>query len=185
MDSALDSLYRGIRFITDRVLGNLASIGLLGGTLFAIYEVFRRYIFGVVHEWGQDFVIYVIIGSVFIYFVVTQAKRAHLVMSAFTDLLRGWGFEKTVIFLRLGVSAFSLFFFSFFAYWGLPTVERTMMTGRTSQSMFLLLWPFQAMLLAAFALMALVTLFHLYQDIRALMGKSVFEWAPAEIHTDI
>ncbi|MEK9904759.1 MAG: TRAP transporter small permease subunit, partial [Rhodospirillales bacterium] len=115
MDSALDILYKGIRFITDRVLGNLASIGLLGGTLFAIYEVFRRYIFGVVHEWGQDFVIYVIIGSVFIYFVVTQAKRAHLVMSAFTDLLRGWGFEKTVIFLRLGVSAFSLFFFSFFA----------------------------------------------------------------------
>ncbi len=185
MDAAMDRVYRGIRFILDVVLGNIASIGLLAGTLFAIYEVIRRYIFGVVHQWGQDFVIYVIIGSVFVYFAVTQAKRAHLVMSAFTDVLRSYGFEKLVIFLRLCVSAFSLFFFSFFAYWGLPAVERTMLTGRTSQSMFLLLWPFQAVLLGAFALMALVTLFHLYQDIRALMGKTVFAWAPAEIHTDI
>ncbi len=118
MDSALDTVYKGIRFLTDRILGNIASVGLLGGTLFAIYEVFRRYIFGVVHEWGQDFVIYVIIGSVFLYFAVTQAKRAHLVMSAFTDLLRGRGFEKTVIFLRLCVSSFSLFFFRIFLLTG-------------------------------------------------------------------
>ncbi len=185
MDELMDGLYRAIRFVLDRILGNIASLGLLLGTLFALFEIIRRYIFGVVYEWGQDFVIYLIIGSVFIYFAVTQAKRAHLVMSAFTDLLRGRGFEKTVIFFRLCVSAFSLFFYCFFAYWGLPAVERTMLTGRTSQSMFLLLWPFQAMLLGAFALMALVTLFHVYQDIRALFGKTVFPWAPAEIHTDI
>ena len=45
------------------------------------------------------------------------------------------------------------------------------MMGRMSQSMFLPLWPFQLLLLSAFALMALVTIFHLYQDIRELMGK--------------
>lgn len=185
MDAFLDRSYRILRFILDEIFGNIAAIGLLVGTLFAIFEVVRRYKFGVVFEWGQDLVIYMIIGSVFLYFAVTQARRAHLVMSAFTDLLRGRGFEKTVIFLRFCVSAFSLFFFGFFAYWGLPTVERTMLTGRTSQSMFLVLWPFQAALLASFALMALVTVFHLYQDIRALFGKTVFEWAPAEIHTDI
>lgn len=185
MDALLDRTYRIVRYILDNIFGNIAAFGLLVGTLFAIFEVIRRYKFGVVYQWGQDAVIYIIIGSVFVYFAVTQAKRAHLVMSAFTDLLRGRGYVKTVIFLRLCVSAFSLFFFSFFAYWGLPTVERTMATGRTSQSMFLLLWPFQAALLISFALMALVTLFHLYQDIRALFGKNVFEWAPAEIHTDI
>lgn len=185
MDAVLDSTYKVIRFVLDRIIGNIAAIGLLLGTLFAITEIFRRYIFGVVFEWGQDFVIYLIIGSVFFYFAVTQAKRAHLVMSAFTDVLSNRGFGKFVIFARMLVSAFSLFFFGFFAYWGLPTVERTMLTGRTSQSMFLLLWPFQALLLAAFVMMALVTCFHLYQDIRALMGKTVFEWAPAEIHTDI
>ena len=185
MDAALDRIYRIIRYILDDIFGNLASIGLLFGTLFAIFEVVRRYKFVVVYEWGQDFVIYMIIGSVFVYFAVTQAKRAHLVMSAFTDLLYGRGYEKPVIFLRMCVSAFSLFFFTYFAYWGIPTVERTMLTGRTSQSMFLLLWPFQACLLGAFVLMALVTVFHLYQDVRALMGKKVFTWAPAEIHTDI
>lgn len=185
MDAAMDRAYRVIRYVLDNIFGNIAAIGLLIGTLFAIVEIIRRYLFDVVFEWGQDAVIYIIIGSVFIYFSVTQAKRAHLVMSAFTDLLRARGLVKTVIFLRLCVSTFSLFFFSFFAYWGLPAVERTMMTGRTSQSMFLVLWPFQAALLGSFALMALVTLFHLYQDIRALFGKSVFEWAPAEIHTDI
>lgn len=181
----MDRIYHVIRYILDTIFGNIAAVGLLVGTLFALFEIVRRYMFGVVFEWGQDAVIYIIIGSVFIYFAVTQAKRAHLVMSAFTDLLRARGFEKLVIFLRLCVSAFSLFFFCFFAYWGLPAVERTMLTGRTSQSMFLLLWPFQAALLGSFALMALVTLFHLYQDIRALFGKNVFEWAPAEIHTDI
>ena len=185
MDAAMDRAYRVIRYVLDNVFGNIAAIGLLCGTLFAILEIIRRYLFDVVFEWGQDMVIYIIIGSVFVYFAVTQAKRAHLVMSAFTDLLRGRGYVKVAIFLRLVVSAFSLFFFTFFAYWGLPAVERTMATGRMSQSMFLLLWPFQAALLGSFALMALVTLFHLYQDIRALMGKNVFEWAPAEIHTDI
>lgn len=185
MDALLDRTYRVLRFLLDDVLGNIAAIGLLGGTLFAIFEVIRRYMFGVVFEWGQDAVIYIIIGSVYIYFAVTHAKRAHLVMSAFTDLLRSRGLVTLTLVLRTGVSAFSLFFHGFFAYFGWPTVERTMMMGRTSQSMFLLLWPFQALLLASFALMALVTLFHLYQDIRALMGKDVFEWAPAEIHTDI
>lgn len=185
MDAFMDRTYRVIRYILDNIFGNIAAVGLLVGTLFAILEIVRRYLFDVVFQWGQDAVIYIIIGSVFLYFAVTQAKRAHLVMSAFVDLLRARGYEKTVIFLRLVVSSFSLFLFSFFAYWGWPAVERTMATGRTSQSMFLVLWPFQAVLLGSFALMALVTIFHLYQDIRALFGKSVFEWAPAEIHTDI
>jgi len=185
MDALLDRTYRVVRYILDNIFGNIAAIGLLAGTLFAIFEIIRRYIFGVVFEWGQDAVIFIIIGSVFIYFAVTQARRAHLVMSALTDLLRARGFVRFVILCRLGVSCFSFFFFAFFAYWALPTVERTMMLGRKSQSMYLELWPFQAALMIAFGLMALVTLFHIYQDIRALFGKTVFEWAPAEIHTDI
>lgn len=185
MDDVMDTTYRGIRWVLDKVVGNIAALGLLAGTLFAIVEIVRRYMFGVVFEWGQDFVIYVIIGSVFFYFAVTQAKRAHLVMSAFTDVLRNRGYGKFVLVARVFVSVFSLYFFCFFLYWGHFAVLRTFATGRMSQSMFLPLWPFQALLLASFALMALVTIFHLYQDIRELMGKKVFEWAPAEIHTDI
>ena len=185
MDAAMDRTYRVIRLILDRYVGNLAAIGLLFGTLFAILEIVRRYIFNVVYEWGGDFVIFVIIGSVFSYFAVTQAKRAHLCMSAFMDVLKNRGFIKIVVATRLFVSAFSLFLFAFFAYWGVPAVERSLLRGRMSESLFLPLWPFQALLLVSFGLMALVTIFHLYQDVRELMGKKVFEWAPAEIHTDI
>ena len=35
-------------------------------------------------------------------------------------------------------------------------------------------------LVVAFALMALTTLFQLYQDIQAVRGKTVFPWAPVE-----
>ena len=70
--------------------------------------------------------------------------------------------------------------YSAIAYWGIPTLERSMLLGRKTQSMVLYIWPFQAILIIAFALLALVCLFQLYQDIRALMGKKVFEWAPVE-----
>ena len=36
-----------------------------------------------------------------------------------------------------------------------------------------------------FVLMAVVAFFQLYQDIRALFGKKVFEWAPVEEGIDI
>ena len=42
-----------------------------------------------------------------------------------------------------------------------------------------------AVLLVAFALMSLVCLFQLYQDIQALRGKEVFAWSPVEEGIDI
>ena len=40
-------------------------------------------------------------------------------------------------------------------------------------------------LVVTFVLMALVSFFQLYQDVRALFGKKVFEWAPVEEGIDI
>ena len=82
--------------------------------------------------------------------------------------------------VRTLVSGLSVVVYGAIAYWGIPTLERSMMLGRKTQSMVILIWPFQAILVVAFALLALVCLFQLYQDIRALMGKKVFEWAPTE-----
>jgi len=59
------------------------------------------------------------------------------------------------------------------------------MMERTTQSMVILIWPFQLVLLVAFALMSLVCLFQLYQDIQALRGKEVFTWSPVEEGIDI
>ena len=62
------------------------------GTGLAIMEVFRRYVFGVVYDWGQDAVTYGIVSaSVFLYFAVTQARRSHLRVSFVVDALEAAG----------------------------------------------------------------------------------------------
>lgn len=180
MERALDRIYRGFRFFLDTVVGYGAALVMLGATCFAIAEIVRRYIFGIVFHWGQDAVTYLIASAVFLFFAVTQARRSHLAMTAGLEALRAKGFVRTVLVLRTIVTGVSLALFTAVAWWGVPAVERTMMTGRTTQSMILPLWPFQLALLVGFALMALATLFHLYQDIQALRGRKVFSWAPVE-----
>ena len=49
------------------ILGNLSAYLMIGVTLFALAEIIRRYIFGVVFEWGQDAVIYAMVSSVALY----------------------------------------------------------------------------------------------------------------------
>ncbi len=185
MDDIIDRIYRGFRFILDDVIGNIAAFVLFAATALAIIEIFRRYIFGVVFEWGQDAVTYMVISAMFLYFAVTQASRGHLIMSAAIDALRAKGYNRLILFLRFVVSCISLSVFVGFTNWGWPTLQRTIMMERKTQSMVLELWPFQACLIIGFGLMAVVTMFHLYQDIRGIIGKPVFPWAPAEESTDI
>ena len=75
-----------IQSVIEVVLGNLSAVIMIGVTLFALAEIFRRYILGVVFQWGQDAVIYAMMCSVAFYICVTQIKRGHLVMSAFLQL---------------------------------------------------------------------------------------------------
>ena len=78
------------------VLGNVSAVIMIGVTLFALAEIFRRYILGVVFQWGQDAVIYAMLCSVAFYICVTQVKRGHLVMSAFLQLISAYGFHRTI-----------------------------------------------------------------------------------------
>ncbi|MDA0341006.1 MAG: TRAP transporter small permease [Proteobacteria bacterium] len=185
MDEAIDRIYRVVRFFLDVVVANAAAFVLLAATLLAITEIFRRYIFGLVFEWGQDLVTYMLMSAVFLFFAVTQARRGHLVMSAALDAFsaRGWG--RLIQICRTIVTTVSLGLYGYFAYWSIPAIERNILLGRKTQSMVFEIWPFQLCLSIGFALMAVVTLFHLYQDLRGLAGKTVFPWAPAETHTDI
>jgi len=185
MDYVVDRLYRGFRFLLDNVIGTVSVLVMFAATWLAIAEVFRRYVFGVVFDWGQDAVTYGLVGAIFLYFAVTQARRSHLRISAFMDPLENRGMHRTVLSIRAIISAISVILYSGLAWWGIPTVERSMMMERTTQSMVIVIWPFQAMLVATFILMALVCMFQLYQDIRALSGKQVFEWAPVEEGIDI
>ncbi|MGI9423948.1 MAG: TRAP transporter small permease [Hyphomicrobiaceae bacterium] len=180
VDWTIDRLYRGFRFLLDYVIGYSAVLIMLLGTCLAVAEVTRRYVFGLVFDWGQDAVTYGMVGSIFLYFAVTQARRSHLRMAAVMDALEKAGWTRFVMIIRTLVSAISLVVYSAIAYWGVPTLQRSMMLERKTQSMVLLIWPFQAILIIAFTMLALVCLFQLYQDVRALMGKKVFEWAPTE-----
>ena len=90
------------------VLGNCSAYLMIAVTIFALAEIIRRYIFGVVFEWGQDAVIYAMVSSVALYICVTQIKRGHLVMSAVLQLLNAKGFHRTVGSLKIFVSFFIL-----------------------------------------------------------------------------
>lgn len=180
MNDVLDKIYRALRFFTDKIVGYFAAIVMLGATGLALLEIVRRYIIGVTFHWGQDAVTYFIVGSIALFFAVTQARRSHLSMSAVIDLLKAKGWMRTVLFMRAFVSAGSLTFNAAFTWWAWPSVERMMALGRTTQSMLLLMWPFQMMMLVGFALMALVSAFQLYQDIQAILGRKVFPWAETE-----
>ena len=180
MDYIFDRAYRIVRFLLDDVIGNLAVLAMFLGTGLAILEVARRYVFGVVYDWGQDAVTYGIVSSVFLYFAVTQARRSHLRVSFVVDGLEAKGRKQSVLLIRALITAMCLALYSALAAWGVPTVERSMMMERTTLSMVLVIWPFQLSLVITFILMAIVSFFQLYQDIRALFGKKVFEWAPVE-----
>lgn len=180
MDIVFDRAYRVLRFLLDKVIGYVAVLLMFSATALAMFEVVRRYVFGVVYPWGQDAVTYGLVASVFLYFAVTQARRSHLRVSFAVDWMETAGMIRTVMVIRALLSAMSVVLYGAIAWWGWATVERSMMMERTTQSMVILIWPFQMALLVTFGLMAIVCLFQLYQDIRALFGKKVFEWAPVE-----
>ena len=185
MENAIDKTYRVVRFLLDKVIGYGAAIAMLTATLLAISEVIRRYAFKVVFPWGQDAVTYGLVAAVFLYFAVTQAHRSHLRMAAVMDALKERGYEVFAVVVRTLISAGACLLYGSLAWFGVPAVERSMMMERTTQSMVILIWPFQLVLLVAFALMSLVCLFQLYQDIQALRGKEVFTWSPVEEGIDI
>ncbi|MBU2531451.1 MAG: TRAP transporter small permease [Alphaproteobacteria bacterium] len=185
MDFALDRIYRVIRFLLDKVIGYAAVVVMFLATSLAIFEVLRRYVFGVVYPWGQDAVTYGLVASIFLYFAVTQARRSHLRVSFAIEMLEKAGKFRTVLFIRAFLSAISALLYGSIAWWAWPTIERSIAMERTTQSMVIPIWPFQTALLVTFALMAIVCLFQLYQDVRAMFGKKVFEWAAVEESIEI
>ena len=180
MESVLDNTYKGLRFFTDKIVGYFAALIMIGGTGLALLEIGRRYVLGVTFHWGQDAVTYFIVGSISLFFAVTQARRSHLAMSVVLDLLKAKGMLRAAMFIRALVSFLSLCFYAAFSWWGWPAVERVWMMGTTTQSMLLVMWPFQAMLLIGFLLMTVTAAFQLYQDVQAIFGRKVFPWAETE-----
>jgi TRAP-type C4-dicarboxylate transport system permease small subunit len=169
------------RAFQDRLLAPAASLLLLGCTLLALLEVFRRYIFGYSFEWQQDAVTFFILSGVFLYFGISQRRNAHLSVTALVETfdLMGPGARLAAELIRLFAAIFTCVFLAAVVWWGIPEVEDAIKYESRTESLGFPMWPFLAALLVGFAFMAVSAFFQVYRGIQKLRGKTVLE-EPAE-----
>ncbi len=166
------------------VLGWIASAMLLLLTLFALLEIVRRYIFGVVFEWGQDAIIVGMVAAVAFYFCVTQVRRSHLVMNAIMQLLHARGHLKAVGIARIAVSAGIVLFCGAVGITGWPTLSYAWERDLSTYSLLIPLWPFYLILMVGFLLMALVAFLQTIEDIVSFARGEYLD-AEIEMTTDV
>lgn len=173
-----------IQALITNVLGKCSAYLMIAVTLFALAEIIRRYIFGVVFEWGQDAVIYMMVSSVAFYICVTQVGRNHLVMSAVLQLLNTKGFHRTVGFCKIFISFFISVFTASLTFTAYSTVEYSIQIGERSESLFFFMWPFYFILALGMGLMSLVAFLQFIEDIHSYIKGDHFT-AEVDVATDV
>ena len=173
-----------IKDVITFTLGNCSAFLMIAVTLFALAEIIRRYIFGVVFEWGQDAVIYMMVSSVAFYICVTQINRNHLVMSAVLQLLNAKGFYRTVGLCKIFVSLFISVFTGSLTYTAYSTIEYSIQLGERTESLYLFMWPFYFILALGMGLMSLVACLQFIEDIHSYIKGDHFT-AEVEAATDV
>ena len=166
------------------VLGWIASAMLLGLTLFALLEIIRRYVFGVVFEWGQDAIIVGMVAAVACYFGVTQIRRGHLVMSAMMQFLQSRGHYKTIGIAKIVVSAVILLFCGSVGVTGWSTLSYAWDRNLTTYSLLIPLWPFYLILMFGFLMMAFIAVLQMVEDITSFARAEYLD-TKIEVTTDI
>jgi len=161
--------------IQDRIVAPAAAVLLLGCTLLALLEIFRRYIFGFSYEWQQDAVVYFILSAAFLYFSVAQRRHAHLGVTMLPDALATLGprARRVADAIRLTALVFSFLFLLAVVWWGIPEIEDSLKYGSRTESLAFPMWPFLTVLLASFGFMALTMFFQIWREIQVLRGRSV------------
>lgn len=166
------------------ILGKCSAYLMIAVTLFALAEIIRRYIFGVVFEWGQDAVIYMMVSSVAFYICVTQINRNHLVMSALLQLLNEKGFHRTVGFCKIFVSMLVSAFTGSLTITSYSTIQYSIQIGERTESLFFYMWPFYFALAIGMGLMCLVAFLQFIEDIHNYIKGDHFT-AKVEVATDV
>ena len=164
----MNKFFKISNFIKQKIelfMGNASAYLMIAVTLFALAEIIRRYIFGVVYEWGQDAVIYAMVSSVALYICVTQVKRGHLVMSAVLQLLSAKGFHRTVGASQIFISLFVSIFTGSLTYTAISTIEYSIHIGERTESLYFYMWPFYFILALGMGLMCLVGFIQFIEDI--------------------
>ena len=166
------------------VIGWIASAMLLVLTLFTLLEIIRRYIFGVVFEWGQDAMIVGMVSAVVLYFAVSQIRRGHLVMNAIVQLIHSRGHLKTVGLSKIVVSAIIALFCGSVGVTGWSTLSYAWDRNLTTYSLVIPQWPFYLILMFGFLLTAFVAFLQMIEDIIGFARGEYLD-AKIEIATDV
>ena len=166
------------------ILGRCSAFLMIAVTLFALAEIIRRYIFGVVFEWGQDAVIYMMVSSVAFYICVTQIKRGHLVMSAVLQLLSAYKFFRLIGFAKIFVSTTVCIFCASLTYTAISTIQYSIKISELSESLFFYMWPFHTCLAIGLGLMSLVAFLQVIEDIHSYI-KGDHYTEKVELSTDV
>lgn len=176
----MERAYALWRAFQDRFLARAAAALLLGCTLLALLEIFRRYVFGLSFEWQQDAVTFFILSGVFLYFGISQRRNAHLSVTVLPEVLDTLGprGRRAAEVVRIIAAAFTFAFLLAVVWWGVPEVEDGLRYGSTTESLAFPMWPFLLALLIGFAFMAVSLLFQIYRGIQRLRGRSVLEEPP-------
>lgn len=183
MDAFL-AFSRRLKDFVSSALGWISAAMLLGLTLFALLEIVRRYIFGVVFEWGQDAIIVGMISAVAFYLAVTQARRGHLVMNAIIQLIHGRGHFKAVGLFRIVVSAIIVAFCGSIGATGWSTLSYAWNRDLATYSLLIPLWPFYLIMMFGFILMALIAFLQMIEDIISFKRAEYLD-AEMEMTTDV
>jgi TRAP-type C4-dicarboxylate transport system permease small subunit len=171
----VERAYAAWRAFQDRVLGPVAALVLVGATLLALLEVVRRYVFGVSFDWYQDAATLFTLSAVFLYFSVSQRHDEHLTVTVVPEGLQALGAVRAAEALRLLARAFSMLFMIAVCVWGIPEVSESLHYEVRTESLAFALWPFLAVLLFGFALMAVSMAFQVWFGMQRLRGRAVPE----------
>ena len=173
----MEKAYAIWRAFQDRVLGRIAALLLLGCTLLALFEIFRRYILGFSFEWHQDAVTFFILSGVYLYFGISQRHDEHLTVAVLPEVLAAIGprARRAAEVVKLVAQVFAFVFLLAVVWWGIPEVRESMHYETRTESLAFPMWPFLAVLLAGFAFMVVTLFFQIYRGIQKLLGRNVLE----------
>jgi TRAP-type C4-dicarboxylate transport system permease small subunit len=175
----VEKAYALWRAFQDRILARAAALLLLGCTLLALLEIFRRYILGVSFEWQQDAVTFFILSGVYLYFSVAQRHDEHLNVAVLTESLVNIGprSRRAAEIIKLIALVISFVFMIAVVWWGIPEVHDSYTYESRTESLAFPMWPFLAVLLCGFAFMAITMFFQIWRAIQKLRGYTVLEEA--------
>jgi TRAP-type C4-dicarboxylate transport system permease small subunit len=178
----VEKAYQLWRAFQDRILARVAALLLIGCTLLALAEIFRRYVLGFSFEWQQDAVTFFILSGVYLYFSVSQRHGEHLGVTVVVEVLDVMGprARRAAEIIRLIALVISFLFMAAVVWWGVPEVLDSHKYETRTESLAFSMWPFLAVLLAGFSFMVVTLFFQIYRAVQALRGRAVAADRPGE-----